>query len=387
MIMRTFSVLIVTVACTVFAARVDAQTLDEWILPPGIMELDVDASLGTPVALVQGATGVIDRFDPSTSMLTHWTVGPAALQFTTPGQIQVHIPIGSAPRPVVFVTDAPHNRIGMLDISGARYRFWDIGIASARTPHALAVDHLTGQVWFTTYDGVNPPAVAMLDPSAGTISSWPLLPPIAGPSDQIDGIVVTRASGALLVYVAIAERNELLEIKYTAVATAQVWPLRYTQPTRIAVDRAGDIFAPNAGSNLVLRCRPSISEETLWFDGSFAFRPYISIDSAGWVFLPSDNGGPAITRLNPLGFTTNLVPTPVITNFSPTLTAANVVPAVRSVIALPMVSPAIVPSFLFPFTNWMVPGNGPLSCDPTAPLIDTWFIHTTATNRIARLRP
>ena len=57
-----------------------AATLDEWILPAGTTELDVDASLGTLVAFVQGATGVIDRFEPLTSTLTHWTAGPAALR-------------------------------------------------------------------------------------------------------------------------------------------------------------------------------------------------------------------------------------------------------------------------------------------------------------------
>jgi hypothetical protein len=92
--------------------------------------------------------------------------------------------------------------------------------------HALAVDRPTGQVWFTTYDGVSPPAVAVLTPSTGMIRSWTLPAAIAVPANHIDGIVVTRASGILLVYVAIPERNELLEIDPVAL-TARVWPLRY----------------------------------------------------------------------------------------------------------------------------------------------------------------
>lgn len=86
--MRTFLALAVTVMCTLLAARAHASTLDEWVLPPGINERDIDVSLGPPVALVQGS-GVIDRFDPSTSTLTHWTVGPTALQFTVAGQIAI----------------------------------------------------------------------------------------------------------------------------------------------------------------------------------------------------------------------------------------------------------------------------------------------------------
>ena len=64
----------------------------------------------------------------------------------------------------------------------------------------------------------------------------------------------------------------------------------------------------------------------------------------------------------------------------------NVVPAAPSTAILPHVAPAIAPIGPAPFTHWLVPGNGALSCDPTAALRDTWFIDA-ATNRIARLRP
>jgi hypothetical protein len=383
--MRKFSALILTAVCMVLAARAHASTLDEWVLPPGVRELDVDASLGSPIAFVQGSTGVIDLFTPSTSALTHWTVGPAVLQFTVAGQIQSHN--DAAGRRFVFVTDATHNRIGMLDITGARYDFWNVVIAPAKTPHALAVDHPTGQVWFTTYDGVNPPAVAVLTPSTGTLQSWTLPAAIAVPANQLDGIVVTRASGALRVYVAIPQRNELLEIDPVA-GTARTWPLRYTRPTRLAVNSAGEIFAPNATSNLVLRFRPSINQETLWFDGAFAFSPHISTDSTGTPFLPASNAGNAyITNLNPVGGTvTGVTPTPFAPVFVPITTATNVVVATASTMGLAMGSPAIVPVGPAPFMNWQVPGNGPLSCDPTAALRDTWFIDI-AMNRIARLRP
>jgi streptogramin lyase len=387
MIMRTLSALTITLAWTVLSPPVHAQTLDEWILPAGVVELDVDASLGAPVALVQGQTGVIDRFDPSTSMLTHWTVGPAALQFVTPGQIQTHIPVGSSPRPVVFVTDAPHNRIGMLDVTGASYSSWNVAIAAARTPHALAVDPPTGQIWFTTHDGMNPPAVAMLDPATGVLLSSALPPGIAGPAHHINGIVVTRASGPLLVYVAIAELDELVEIN-PAGWTVKVWPLRYSRPTRIAVNNAGEIFAPNATSNLVLRFRPWINEETLWFDGAFTFLPHISIDSSGFPALPAMNTGvPYIASLNlGGGILTTVAPTAFMLPLASTATPTTVVPAIPSTVALPMVSPPTAASLSPSFTHWMVPGNGPLSCDPTASLRDTWFIDLT-TSRIARLRP
>jgi hypothetical protein len=327
-------------------------------------------------------------FNPSTSVLTHWTVGPAVLQFTVPGQIQNHN--DAAGRRFVFVTDAPHNRIGMLDITGARYLFWNVAIApAASTPHALAVDHLTGQVWFTTYDGVNPPAVAVLTPSAGvvTIDSWTLPAAIAVPGNQLDGIVVTRASGALLVYVAIPQRNELLEINATA-GPVRTWsPLRYTRPTRLAVNSAGEIFAPNATSNLVLRFRPSINLETLWTDGPFVFSPYISMDSTDTPFLPASNAGSYITNLNPIGGTmTSVAPTPFAPVIVGIATATNVVAPGVSTVVLPTMAlvPPSVP--VPPFTNWSVPGNGPLSCDPTAALRDTWFIDVAA-NRIARFRP
>ena len=382
--MRTFAALALTMMCTLLG-RAHASTLDEWILPAGTTELDVDASLGTPVALVQGATGVIDRFDPSTSTLTHWTVGPAELQFAVAGQIQTHI--DAAGRPFVFVTDAPHNRIGMLDVAGTRYDFWNVAIAPAKTPHALAVDHPTGQVWFSTYDGVSPPAVAVLDPLMGTISSWTLPAAIVAVTNHIDGIVVTRASGTLLVYVAIAQRNELLEINPGAL-TARVWPLRYGNPTRIAVNSAGEIFAPNATANLVLRFRPSINQETIWFDGAFAFAPFVSTDSAGTPFFPASNAGSSfVANLNPAGGTvTGVTPTAFVPAFATIAAAANVVAAAPSTVGLALVSPAIAPVGPAPFTHWLVPGNGALSCDPTASLRDTWFIDT-ATNRIARLRP
>jgi hypothetical protein len=383
--MRIFHALVLVMVCSVLAGRAHASTLDEWVLPPGVSELDVDASLGPQIAFVQGPTGVIDMFAPAASALTHWTVGPAVLQFTAAGQIQTHV--DAAGRRFVFVTDAPHNRIGMLDISGARYDFWNVLIAPARRPHALAVDHPTGQVWFTTYDGVNPPAVAVLDPPSGTIRSWTLPAALAVVTNQIDGIVVTRASGALLVYVAIPQRNELLEINPVAL-TARVWPLRFGRPTRIAVNSAGEIFAPNATSNLVLRLRPSINQETLWFDGPFTFAPYISIDSASTPFLPAANAGaPFIANLNPVGGTvTGLVPTAFAPVFVPIVTATNVVPATPTTVGLAMVSPAIAPVGPPPFTHWAVPGNGPLSCDPTSSLRDTWFIDT-AMSRISRLRP
>jgi hypothetical protein len=384
--MRTFSAVLVSIgACTGLATRAHASTLNEWVLPAGTTELDVDASLGPQVALVQGATGVIDLFDPTAAALTHWTVGPAVLQFAVAGQLQTHInPAGNR---FVFVTDAPHNRIGMLDIAGARYDFWNIAIAPARTPHALAVDHPTGQVWFTTYDGVNPPAVVVLDPPTGVFRSWTLPAAVAVPANQIDGIVVTRASGTLLVYVAIPQRNELLEINPVAL-TARTWPLRFTRPTRIAVNGVGEIFAPNATTNLVLRFRPSINQETLWFDGAFTFAPYISTDSTGTPFLPATNAGsPFIANLNPVGGTvTGVAPTLFAPAFVPITVATNVVPASPSTVGLPLVSPAIVGVGPAPFTHWAVPGNGPLSCDPTAALRDTWFIDTT-TNRVARLRP
>ena len=284
----------------------------------------------------------------------------------------------------MFVTDAPHNRIGMLDVTGVRYLFWNVPFASARTPHALAVDHPSGHVWFTTYDGVNPPAVGVLNPATGMMSSWTLPAAIAVPANRIDGIVVTRAMGPLLVYVAIPQRNELLEINPGAL-TARVWPLRYTSPTRIAVNNVGEIFAPNAGSNLVLRFRPSINQETLWFDPGIAFAPYISIDSTATPFFPAS--GPNIVNLNPVGGTiTGVTPTPFAPAFVAIATATNMVVANPSAVVLPTASVVIPPVLVPPFTHWSVPGNGPLSCDATAALRDTWFIDA-ATNRIARLRP
>jgi len=386
--MRTFYSLVLVVVCNVLAGSAHASTLDEWTLPAGIRELDVDASLapqmGSQIAFVQGPTGVIDLFAPSASALTHWTVGPAVLQFTVAGQIQEHVDIAGGR--FVFVTDAPHNRIGMLDIGGARYDFWNVLIAPARTPHALAVDHPTGQVWFTTYDGVNQPAVAVLDPPSGTIRSWTPPAALAAVTNQIDGIVVTRASGSLLVYVAIPQRNELLEIDPVAL-TARAWPLRFTRPTRIAVNSAGEIFAPNATANLVLRFQPSINQETLWFDGPFTFAPYISIDSTSTPFLPATNVTPFIANLSPVGGTvTGVVPTPFAPAFVSIVTATNVVPATPTTVGLPLVSSVIAPSVAAPFTHWAVPGNGPLSCDPTSSLRDTWFIDT-AMSRISRLRP
>jgi streptogramin lyase len=385
--MRTFSALVLSALCIVPAARVHASTLDEWILPAGVRELDVDASLGPatgPIAFVQGLTGVVDTFAPATSTLTHWTVGPAVLQFTVAGQIQMHD--DAALHRFVFVTDATHSRIGRLDITGGLYAFWNITIAPARKPHALAVDHPTGQVWFTTYDGIAPPAVAVLSPATGTIRSWTLPAAIATPAHQLDGIVVTRASGTLLVYVAIPQRNELLEINPAAL-TARTWPLRYTRPTRIAVNSAGEIFAPNATTNLMFRFIPSLNQETLWFDGTFAFAPYISIDSASTPFLPSTNPLPFITNLNPIGgMVTGVLPTPFVPAFVPIAVPTNVVPASPSTVVLPMIPPPIVGIGPAPFVNWQVPGNGPLSCDATAALRDTWFVDNT-TNRIARLRP
>jgi len=383
--MRTFSVPVLAVVCSLGAAPVYAATLDEWVLPLGARELDVDASLGPQIAFIQGPTGVIDMFTPAVSVLTHWTVGPAVLQFVVAGQIQSHA--DAAGRRFVFVTDAPHNRIGMLDISGARYDFWNIPIAPARRPHALAVDHPTGQVWFTTYDGVSPPAVAVLDPPSGTIRSWTLPAALAVPANQIDGIVVTRASGVLLVYVAIPQRNELLEIDPVAL-TARVWPLRFGRPTRIAVNSAGEIFAPNATSNLMLRFRPLINQETLWFDGAFTFAPYVSTDSTGTPFLPAANAGtPFVANLNPVGgLVTPVSPGAFVPVFVPIVTATNVVPAIATNVALPMISPAIAPVGPAPFTHWAVPGNGPLSCDPTSALRDAWYINL-AMNRISRLRP
>jgi streptogramin lyase len=384
MAMRTVSALALGVLFTLVATRASASTLDEWNIPAGTTELDIDASAGAPIALVQGGTGVIDRFNPLTSTLTHWTVGPGVLQFAVAGQIQTHHDVTG--RPFVFVTDAPHNRIGMLDVAGARYDFWNIAIPPAKTPHALAVDHPTGNVWFTTYDGVTQPAVAVLRPATGTIAWWTLPVAIAVPSNHIDGIVVTRASGTLLVYVAIAQRNELLEIDPTAL-TARVWPLRYGRPTRIAVNAAGDIFAPNANSNLVLRFRPAIAQETLWFDGAYLFGPYVSTDSTGTPFWPAANAGPFIVNLNPVGGTvTGVGVTPFAPVFPSVVTATNVVAAVPTNVVLGMISPPIAGIGPAPFTHWAVPGNGALSCDPSAPLRDTWYLDA-ATNRIARLRP
>lgn len=55
--MRTFSVVVLAVVCSALAGRADASTLDEWVLPAGTVELDVDASLGPQIAFVQGPTG------------------------------------------------------------------------------------------------------------------------------------------------------------------------------------------------------------------------------------------------------------------------------------------------------------------------------------------
>lgn len=85
---------------------------------------------------------------------------------------------------------------------------------------------------------------------------------------------------------------------------------------------------------------------------------------------------------------TGVTPTPFAPAFVAIATATNVVAASASTVVLPMGSPAIAAVGPAPFMNWNVPGNGPLSCDPTAPATfrDTWFIDT-AMNRIARLRP
>ena len=379
--MRTFPALALTALCTLVATRANAATLDEWVLPASITPLDIDASQGAPIALVEAAD-VIDQFDPGLSQLTRWMIPPGVLQFTAAGQIQTHV---NAARRFVFVTDAVHRRIGMLDVAGAQYNFWDVVIPAAQAPHALAVDHWTGDVWFTTYDGVGTPTVAKLD-SSGLLTWWALPAVLASPADQIDGIVVGHAGGTL-VYVALAQKQLLLEID-PLLSTARAWPLRYTRPTRIAVNTAGEIFAPDAGSNLVLQFNPIGAQQTLWLHPApgVSFGPYVSTDVLGAPFWPATIGA--------MWFIVTPILAGAITNspamsFAPAFSSINsprlFVPAVPRFQALSMISgpPLVWPTP--PFMNYQVPSISSLSCDPTVPTSDTWYIDPV-NDRVSRLR-
>ena len=190
-----------------------ASVLDEWALPTGVVEADVDAHTGV-VYLVQAApAAVIDKLDPVTGVLTHYDVGTANLQFTQPGGI-----VQSDDARYVYVTDATHTSIGRLDATTGAFTRFTLPLTGGAQPHALVLDPVDRSIWFTAYGASSTAVVGNLDPTTGALRLWA---PNAMPAGvHLDGISALFGSGPTA-YVPVPGTNVVVQV--TKANTVSTW--------------------------------------------------------------------------------------------------------------------------------------------------------------------
>ncbi|HWL88297.1 MAG TPA: hypothetical protein VNO21_20980, partial [Polyangiaceae bacterium] len=247
---RTWMFGIPTILLGVFSPDAEASTLHEWTLHERSAPLQIDGQhLANQVFFLDLGVQSIDRLNPVTGELEEWH--PSTFVGGTPSSIEVD---EAASPPVVFVSDPSSQQIGRLAPPNV-YSYWPVAIPPIYQLRVLAVERVTGNVLFTSYDGVHAPVVASFDPARGTGRAC-ILPPDAGePSDRLDGIVALPSPATAPVLKAyfsvVGTKHRSIDLLDFSASTVTVWPVPLVDAGQIALTKTGQIASVLDGASSI----------------------------------------------------------------------------------------------------------------------------------------